>query len=75
MCFSGVNLDIAALQKPTTINIAFCGDAIVAVWKTATICNCSSVEMTAAIGTYFAVLFLSYSGGLDRRNRPLNFPL
>ena len=32
----------------------------------------SSVSMTAAINTYFATHFLSYSCGLDLRNRPLN---
>ena len=31
--------------------------------------------MTAATCTYFAPLFLSYSSGLDCRNRLLNFPL
>ena len=31
--------------------------------------------MTAATCTYFAALFLSYSSGLDCRNRLLNFPL
>ena len=31
ICFSGVNLDIEALQNPATINISFCADTIAVV--------------------------------------------
>ena len=33
ICFSGVNLDIAALQNPAAINISFCANTIVVVLK------------------------------------------
>ena len=39
ICFSSVNLDIAALQNPATINISFCANTIAVVQKTATICK------------------------------------
>ena len=71
--FCSSKLDIAALQKPTTINISFCADTIAAVEKNTTICNLQwHLCDHHSRDSFLRVQFLSYSGRLDRRYRPSN---
>ena len=71
--FCSSKLDIAALQKPTTINISFCADTIAAVEKNTAICNLQwHLYDHRNRDSFLRVQFLSYSGRLDRRYRPSN---
>ena len=76
-----LDLAIATLHKPATINISFCG--ILQWWyiKPTQYISFSGISITYSGGLddcrnryCFEVLFRSYSGGLDRRNKPFNCP-
>ena len=70
-------LAIVALHKPNAINIPFCGILQQQNIKPPQYISFSGISVTYSGRLddrhnkyFFAVLFLSYSGGLDRHNRP-----